>query len=153
LKTPKKIGLPGGGCKWQPSEESYRPQDEFNIPTEIFEKGKNIYIAPKYYYEMTQEIRQEGRSKFKACEKMQNSLETVESGQPYNATGWKIMVETAENDTELEQIIKDYHGRGCLLGEQVVSDQEGVFDVKIKLPVEEGEDFDLETLTEKKNVS
>jgi hypothetical protein len=130
IKIPEKIMHPNGFCKWVEDEQSYRPEPA-PVPVRVFEDGNNVYISTEYFYQLAGQTVENDRAKFSECNKITNSLEALNNEDYWQQQDWKITVAAISNDEELESFIKNKYGTGCMLGEKMPSDQEGVYDVSV----------------------
>ncbi len=128
IKVPKKMyhGY-GSACEWK--TDSYRPKNGI-VPVKIFE-DENIYISSEYFYELTGETIRDNIHYYSGCEKVANSLARLKDDKYFQQQSWKFVIRDIDNDTQLENFIKERYGSGCKLGEKNSSDQSGVFDVSI----------------------
>jgi hypothetical protein len=134
IKIPSDFYHYDGGCKWSTADgdHSYRPDPAY-VPTAIFHDWDNkvAYISCEYYYELSGETTEGSKSYYSNCTKVLNSLEKLKDETSDYWYGWKFVVETVNNDTELEQFIEDRYGEGCELGDKTPTDQAGVYDVEL----------------------
>ena len=106
--------------------------NKFLVPVKVFEDEIGIvYISHEYYYdaEWDNEL-----GKFTGpCEKITYSLESLRNeGEPF--LGWAIMVKTVENNSDLNNFIKERFGSACSLDIKNPSKEhgKGYYDVKAK---------------------
>lgn len=134
IHIPSHMVVFGGGCQYNQTEQSYRPQTSA-VPVVTFEDGNSVYLTHDYYYFLGGEqktTRGVGTvSSFSTCNKVTNTLELLKDQKNFHENKWKIIVETVKNDTELNSFIQKTYGSGCHVGEQQPSKQEGVYDVTI----------------------
>ncbi|MFH0864021.1 MAG: hypothetical protein V1858_02960 [Candidatus Gottesmanbacteria bacterium] len=132
-KVLKNMIEPYGLCPFSDTngDHSYRPKPS-SVPVKIFEEGINVYIASEYFYKLTGETNENGRSFFSGCDKITNSVSLIKDMKNYFSPAWRIVVKNIANDSELDQFLKDRYGVGCSLGEKKPAKQNGVFDIHIK---------------------
>lgn len=105
-----------GACTWE--DHSYRPGTA-SVPLTVIEDpaSRSVYLAPAYFYDLAGSAPHgnvnDGYSyTFKKCNKIENSLFTVDAGL-FENTRWKMTVEPIENQAELDTHIKQKYGEGC----------------------------------------
>lgn len=133
LKVPKQMIEFHGLCSYNDKngDHSYRPQ-EAAVPVKILEDKEMVYIAAEYNYELSGETKDDtGRTFYSKCDKVTNTVARLSDRENYHSSQWQIVVKEIENDTELEQFLKNRYGEGCSLGAKTVSKQSGVFDIEI----------------------
>jgi hypothetical protein len=108
------------------------------VPVKIFEDADAVYIAPEYYYELAGERTEttaDGgtRAFYNECNQVVNSLDSLRDPENRyaNVQRWKLVVAEIRNEDDLDSFIKSRYGSSCSLGEQVASNQDGVYDVGI----------------------
>lgn len=141
MDMPKLMSPFSGGCKWNTTENSYRPEST-PVPVKIFEEGNVVYISQEYYYLLGGERKvPQGYgtvSYFDKCDKIMNSLALLKDTSNTYESKWKITVDTVNNDSELTMYLQSQFGSSCSVGEKKPSKQNGVYDIIIK-----GDDKDL----------
>ena len=97
---------------------------ELEMPndTKVVESGNVVWISVEnshgvFYPEYSKDLKQI------------NSLSS--NYKKVSGISWAILVEKAQNDTELESFIKERYGKDCKLGAINPSSQGGVFDVTV----------------------
>jgi hypothetical protein len=131
IRFPKEMVTFRGSCTWNEDEGSFRPELA-PVPVQVFEDTDAVYIAAEYYYELTGERQDGGRSYYDECNPVTNSLELLQDPDAFKEPYWKLVVEDIHDDAELDSFIKERYGPGCSVGEQLPSVQDGVYDVKIQ---------------------
>ncbi len=133
LKVLKKMIDINGQCSYSNAngDHSYRPQPAL-VPVKIFEEGNNVYLAGEYFYKLTGETKEGGKSYFSGCEKVTNTPALIKDIQNYFSPAWRMVIKNIANDSELDQFLKDRYGETCSVGEKKASGQSGVFDISIK---------------------
>jgi hypothetical protein len=126
-----------GSCKWneENGDRSYRP-DPSHVPVKIFEDGDTVYITSEYQHELSGETREtdaDGGTRifFSECLAVSNTLELLRDPESYQEM-WEIVAKEVHSDEELEGFLKDRYGSSCSLGDIVASEQNGVFDVRVR---------------------
>lgn len=143
IDYPKQLLSNYGSCEWsedklksrEGNDHSYRPAAAM-IPVKVFENTNTVYLANEYYYELTgQTVETEGVSNlsfFSGCEKVDNSIILLQGDQTHYQRYWEIISTTVNNDSDIENAIKERYGTGCRIGDKTPSTlQEGVYDVSI----------------------
>ena len=137
IKFPKTMVAFFGSCTWNQEQGSYRPEMAL-VPVKLFEDTDAVYIAPEYYYELAGERTEttaDGGTRYfyDACNQITNALELLRDPENRYAQAqmWKLVIKEVRDGAELEGFIKARYGSGCSLGEQMVSKQDGVYDVRI----------------------
>lgn len=125
-----------GSCVWieEDGDHSYRPRYA-HVPVKIFEDGNTVYITSEYQHELSGETRETSadggtRIFFSKCESVLNSLELLHDPEYYQES-WDIVVREIYDDQELDAFLEDRYGPGCGLGEKLMSEQDGVYDVRV----------------------
>ncbi len=133
LKVLKNMIEPYGQCNYvnTSGDHSYRPRPT-SVPVKIFETTDNVYIASEFFYKLTGETKENGKSFFSGCDKVTNTAVIVADRQNYFSPAWRIVIKNITNDAELTQFLKDRYGQGCSLGEKKPTSQSGVFNIVIK---------------------
>lgn len=116
---------------------------KFLVPLKVFEDNTNrvVYFIPEYYYDNVDNPKP-GES---SCVKKVYSLQLIKDelagkelegkyisspGNPF--LGIAIRLKNIKNDTELNKLIKDNYGLGCIAGEKILwNQQKGVYEVMI----------------------
>jgi hypothetical protein len=138
IRFPKMMMTQYGSCKWNADDgdHSYRPEPAL-IPVRVFEDASVVYIAPEYYYELSEETCNDGQCYYAECTKVMNTLVLLQDSESIYQQMWRFVVEEVHSDEELDEFIKSRYGSGCKLGEKVLVGQGGVYEVGIE--EEEGE--------------
>jgi len=131
IKFPKEMATFRGSCTWKEDQGSYRPEVAL-VPVKIFEDTSAVYIGAEYFYELAGERQEGGRSFYDECNPVTNSLALLQDPDSFKEPFWKLVVEEIHDEDELDSFIKARYGSGCSLGEQSVSNQDGVYDVQIQ---------------------
>jgi hypothetical protein len=149
IKFPKEMmhGF-GAMCEWKEDGEdhSYRPNPG-SVPTKVFEdyENKTVYISSEYFYFMSGETREGGRSYYSECNRLTNSLSLLTDDSYFQQQDWDFVYGDVTDDDELDAFIKERYGEGCEAGERQPTDQEGVYDLGIGIEGVEGtSDLSLE---------
>jgi hypothetical protein len=103
----------------------------------VYEGTDAVYIAGESLYALAgerTEATEDGGTRhfFEACNQMANSLELLRDPESFYQQMWKLVVEETRDEDDLESFIKARYGSGCSLGELLVSNQDGVYDVNIQ---------------------
>lgn len=82
-----------GSCKWitDDGDHSYRPEPAL-VPVEIFEDTNVVYIAPEYYYELSEETCNDGRCYRAECTKVTNTLPLLQDSEDTYHQMWRFLV-------------------------------------------------------------
>lgn len=133
IRFPKMMMAQHGSCKWKTDDgdHSFRPEPAL-VPVRIFEDTSVVYIAPEYYYELSEETCNDGRCYYAECTKVMNTLPLLQDSEDIYQQMWRFVVEEVHGDEELDEFIKSRYGSGCRLGEKVPAGQEGVYEVGIE---------------------
>lgn len=138
FKFPKQYGHSYGSCVWNKSEKSYRPEMAL-VPTQIFEDpaSQALYIASEYFYNLTDEESrgsdEEGYiSRYGGCQKVTSSISLLAARDLHTNQNWKIDIQSAGSDTELDLFLKSRYGTGCSFGGTKPTAQPGTLEVNIQ---------------------
>lgn len=141
LKVPKETWGYWTDCKYvvENGHPTYRPQIDLDSIKILEDYDKNVItIAPEYDIKLSGETQIKSSlgyvSYYSKCEKTVNSLEKIKAGEgyPIGPNNWSIIIKQVKNDKELENLIKEYYGSSCTLGQKRPTYQSGVYDVDIK---------------------
>jgi hypothetical protein len=137
IQIPKTAANLYGSCTWveDGDKSSYRPKLAFT-PVKVFEDENSVYIAFEYSYELTGRSSADSHTYFKGCKKVENSIIKLQQERQT----WNIISKQVKNDTELESFIKQRFGSACRLGGKTITDQPGVFSVKV---IGDGKDLEF----------
>lgn len=137
IRFPKMMMAQYGSCKWNADDgdHSYRPEPAL-VPVRVFENTSAVYVAPEYYYELSEETCYDGYCYYAECTKVMNTLVLLQDSESVYQQMWRFVVEEVHGDEELDEFIKSRYGSGCKSGEKVPVEQQGVYEVRIE---EEGE--------------
>lgn len=112
LQVPKQVSNVGIDC------------GEKTLPTKVFDIEGGIYISSEYFFQYN--------PKTNTCDKTDNSIESMSEPEKIYVPNWKFVVKEINSDIELENFLKERYGNGCIVGEQKLTTQNGVFDVFIQ---------------------
>lgn len=135
LIIPKTMIHPNGSCEWvSVNDHSYRPI-EAAIPVKVFRTSNTVYISSEYYYKLTGETVKGSSHYFSGCQRIDNSLNLLADSKNHYEQFWAIETASVNNETQLEDYIKQNYGEGCHLGQKKESNQMGVYDISIETDV------------------
>jgi len=103
------------------------------LPVKIFEDSTNVYPSTEYFYQRDYQDTE--------CEKIENTVQIMKSGDYYQNTYWEMFVGSVHNIPELKTFVKSKTGEGCVLSDLSVTEQEGVYDVDV-IPSYQGDDIE-----------
>lgn len=129
IKVPKYSYQNDGACEWSEKngDHSYRCKME-KVPIKVFEEEDGVFISREYFYILEGETKEDRRSFYSDCHKEDNSLYLLKQRR----NSWHILVKKAENDQELDSLLKAIFGSSCSLGEKRETQQERLLDIVVK---------------------
>lgn len=131
IKTPKVSEYYYGFCHWDKESDNVNDGKTI-IPVKVYELDDSVYIDWEYYYKL---IDSSNMNKVSNCMKADVNLSELKDKRHT----WQIIVQKIGDESELTNFVKGRFGTACEIGEKTETNQNGVFDVRVKT---DGKDFE-----------